>query len=135
MINKIPNLYLLSTILVVFANLLVRFTQVHFIIIYMILGVLVYLPNFWIGSQFGLKISLFLKEYEPELYRKYKINNKYKGVFFVSSKIQKDKLLYNKLNAEYKYVLNKYVQAVGNIKYTFLILLLSLLFTSFFILN
>lgn len=132
---KVPNLYLLSTLFCVIALLLLSYTQIHFVIVFMVLGVLVYLPNFWIGSQFGLKVTLFVKEFEPELYKEYKSNYKYKGVFFLSPKAHKSKVVQDKLDREHQYALKKYAQAVGNIKYTFFLLVLSLLFASYFILN
>lgn len=132
---KLPNLYLLSTSLVVIALLLIAYTKIHFVIVFMILGALAYLPNFWIGSRYGLKVTLFLKEFEPDLYKEHKSNYQYKKVFLLSPKAYKNKALFNRLDKEHQYALKKYVQAIGNIKYTFLLLVLSLLFASYFILN
>lgn len=132
---RIPNLYLLSTLFCVIALFILVYTQIDFVIVFMVLGTLAYLPNFWIGSQYGLKVTLFVKENEPQLYKIYKSNFKYKGVFFLSPKAHKSKVVMEKLEKEQQYALKKYAQAVGNIKYTFILFIISLLLASYFILN
>jgi len=132
---KVPNLYLLSTSLIVIGLFLLAYTRLNFVIVFMVFGSLAYLPSFWIGSQYGLKVTLFVKEFVPDLYKKYKSNYKYKGVFFISPQSSNSKALLDKLDKEHQYALKKYAQAVGNIKYTFLLLVLSLLLATCFILN
>lgn len=133
--NKLPKLYLLSTIMVVIALILIAYTQMHFAIVFMIFGALAYLPNFWIGSHYGLKVTLFLKKFYPELYNKNKSNYKYKGVYLISRRVAKKKSVLDKLDKEHQYALKKYAEAVGNIIYTFILIVLSLIYASYFILN
>ncbi|MFN3195739.1 MAG: hypothetical protein ACE364_07325 [Chlorobiota bacterium] len=132
--NKIPNLYLLSTLLCALAILMVAFTKIHFVIIFMVLGGVAYLPNFWLFSIYGLKVTLYVKEYEPNLYNEYKsLNFLYKDVFLLSPIASKSKDLLEVLDEEHQYALKKYSQAFGNAIYTFFLLALSLILASFFI--
>lgn len=100
----------------------------------MVLGGVAYLPNFWLFSIYGLKVTLYVKEYEPNLYNEYKsLNFLYKDVFLLSPIASKSKDLLEVLDEEHQYALKKYSQAFGNAIYTFFLLALSLILASFFI--
>ena len=100
----------------------------------MVLGGAAYLPNFWLCSRYGFKITLYVKEHEPKLYNEYKsLNMLFKDVFFLSPKASKSKDLLEVLDKEHQYALKKYSQAFGNGIYTFFLLALSLILASFFI--
>lgn len=130
---RIPNLHFITTLLGIIAVALITYTDIHFVIIFMTTGVLAYLPSFWIASRFGLSITLYFKEHRKDDYLRFKSDMKFRGVYLISIRVSRDKRIVNDLDVERKYVLMKYVEAIKNIKYGFLLFILLMILSSFLI--
>ncbi len=135
LMTKIPNLYLSTVVMSALALMLLFITNIHFMIIWCALGLLAFLPNFWIASYYGYEISSYLSVHYEKEYKKYEGYTRYKGVSMVSSEILKDVNLCAKLNSDMRYNLKKYFEAKRNIIFSFVICVLSVLFSTFFIIN